>query len=830
MMKQAAVSSSFVFAFLFLVAGLPAQQPGQRAAQPKPEAAAKATKPGAGSDKKDIAREASPAKQREIDPLDWPMWRGPEQNGISRETGISTKWDPKGGEGSNLLWKSHELGGISTPIVMRGKLYSIVRADPETAIEGEKVICVNAETGEKIWENRFNVYLSDVPAERVGWSSVVGDPTTGRVYALGVSGYFLCADGETGKTIWSRSLHEEFGLLSTYGGRTNFPVVYEDMVIISAVVIGWGDMARPAHRFIAFDKATGVPRWFNGTKPLPEDTTYSTPFLGVLGGQAAMVFGSGDGGLWAFQPRTGKPIWNFQMSRRGMDAPPMIHDDVVYMSQAQENIGDTSMGSVVAVDGKGSGDITKSGKIWMEKNITAGKGGPLLIDGRLYIPEESGRVHIFDAKTGERIGKPIRVVGSIVRSSPVYADGKIFHCSTTAFHVMEPTEDGLKFITKMRLPAADEVTASPIISHGRLYITSTSQMYCIGLKDHKVAATERPAPPTEDAVGKNDKPAQVQVVPCELLLSPGEKQELTVRLFNDRGQFLRESKAEFSVQGPGEIDDSGVFHAASDAMHSAAIVTAKVGEITGQARIRIVPPLPWKFTFDNIQLAPPMGGKAGAPEGEPPITWVGARYRHKVRDVDGERVMVKVTTIPKGTRSQSWMGPIDLHDYTIQADLQAAAPRGTTVAAEEEAAKPADEKLPEAQAVSGEAAGLPDMGLIAQRYTIDMMGASQQLQIRSWPPQVATNFSKTIPFTWRPGIWYTVKFRASVEGDKAVLRGKVWPREEQEPTEWTIEAAHDVPNTHGSPGLFGNSTNAEIYIDNITVTPNESRTRAVSKR
>ena len=41
-----------------------------------------------------------------------------------------------------------------------------------------------------------------------------------------------------------------------------------------------------------------------------------------------------------------------------------------------------------------------------------------------------------------------------------------------------------------------------------------------------------------------------------------------------------------------------------------------------------------------------------------------------VREVDGEKVIVKVTTIPKGTRSQSWMGPTDLHDYTIQADVQ----------------------------------------------------------------------------------------------------------------------------------------------------------------
>ena len=56
-------------------------------------------------------------------------------------------------------------------------------------------------------------------------------------------------------------------------------------------------------------KDTGEVVWFKGTKPGPKDTTYSTPTFGVLNGQAAMVFGSGDGGVHAFQPRTGETIW-----------------------------------------------------------------------------------------------------------------------------------------------------------------------------------------------------------------------------------------------------------------------------------------------------------------------------------------------------------------------------------------------------------------------------------------------------------------------------------------------------------------------------------------
>ncbi len=712
----------------------------------------------------------------DIDPFDWPSWRGPEQNGISRETGIIDQWDPdaQGTEG-NVLWRNSEAGGISTPIVLRGKLYTIVRADPGTTKEGEKVICLDAATGKKLWENKFNVYLSDVPAERVGWSSCVGDPTTGHIFVLGVCGYFQCLDGETGKTLWSRSLNEEYGLLTTYGGRTNVPVLFDDLVIISGVIIGWGDMARPAHRFLAFDKKTDETIWFNGTKPLPEDTTYSTPVTAVLKGQAALVFGSGDGGVYAWQPRTGKPIWNFQLSRRGLNVTPVVQDDRVYTAHAEENMDNSTMGGIVAIDGTKSGDITKTGELWRAQGMV-GKSSPLLVDGRVYAFDDGAKMYIVDASTGEPVGKPVKMVGTIMRSSPVYADGKIYACTTSAWHVFEPTKNGVKLVNKLRLSAQDEVSGSPIISHGRVYLPTGAQLYCLGKPDTKPTATARPKLPEEMPLANDDQPATAQVVPAEVLLKPGAHQKFTVRLFNDRGQLLKNSTANFTLTGPGEIDKDGKFLAAAAPAHTATILTAKVGDLQAQARIRVVPELPWKFDFADGQV---------------PVTWVGARYRHIVRDVDGDKVAVKLTTIPKGTRSQSLMGPTDFHDYTVQADVKGALTNNK----------------------------LPDVGVIAQRYTLDLMGSDQKLQIRSWTSQL-DRFSKSVPIKFEPNTWYTIKFRAAAENGKAVLKGKVWKRGETEPTAWTIEAVDEAPNLVGSPGLFGNASDAEIFIDNISVTKN----------
>ena len=609
-------------------------QPGEAAPPARqspqaPSAAQAKAKPAAAVAKVDP--QAKLATTKKLDPLDWPNWRGPEQNGISRETGLADSWDPNSGK--NLLWKSAELRTRSTPIVMHGKLYTLARSEPGTPAEGEKVICADAATGKVLWENKFNVFLSDVPDTRVAWSCCVGDPATGRVYAMGVCGYFQCLDGDTGKTIWSRSLSEEFGLLSTYGGRTNVPVIFDDLVIISAVTTGWGELARPAHRFMAFDKSTGTLVWMNGTRPLPDDTTYSTPFLAVIKGQPLMIFGSGDGSVWAFQPRTGKPVWNFRFSLRGMNVSPLVVGETVYMGQSEENRDDASMGAVGAYNAVGSGDITESNQLWRHKELMVGRSSPIMIDGRLYAVDDSNIVYILDPKTGDEIGKKQKLVGTITRASPVYADGKIFACSTSAWHVLTPTENGVKVAQRLRLPDGEEIHGSPVVSHGRIYLPTTEYLYCIGKADAKPTADPPPAPLAEADVASDGKPAQVQLVPAEVLIKPGETVEFKTRLFNQLGQFLKDTDATYVVVGPGQIDKQGKFTADKSTGHAAATVTAKVGELAGTARVRIEPPLPWKFDFDD---------------GEVPVTWVGARYRHVPRDVDGEPRSRRSRRFPRG--------------------------------------------------------------------------------------------------------------------------------------------------------------------------------------
>ena len=289
------------------------------------------------------------------------------------------------------------------------------------------------------------------------------------------------------------------------------------------------------------------------------------------------------------------------MSRRGLNVSPLVVGDTVYMGQGEENLNNSTQGMLLAFKAGGKGDITDKADVWKLRGVMDSKSSPILVDGRVYAADDGGNLYIVDAETGKRLKTGSSCSARIVRGSPLYADGKIYICSTSGWHCFRVTKDGLKLLQKLRLDSTDEVSGSPIVSHGRIFLPTGTRLYCLGKKDQKPAATPIPAAESEKPVADDDKPTQLQVVPAEALLAPGGKQQFQVRLFNDRGQFLKDSDAKFSLTGPGKITKGGEFKPPSDNANTATIVTAKVGDVTGQARIRVVPPLPWKFDFQKIR-------------------------------------------------------------------------------------------------------------------------------------------------------------------------------------------------------------------------------------
>ena len=124
-------------------------------------------------------------------------------------------------------------------------------------------VAVDVETGEVAWQRHVSVYLSDAPQHRAGWASPAVDRETGNIYMVTV-GLELLAFSPAGEKLWTRSLSEEYGAVSTHGGRTTSPIIEGDKVILSTLLMAWGDLGRPGNRFFAFDKRTGQTIWISG--------------------------------------------------------------------------------------------------------------------------------------------------------------------------------------------------------------------------------------------------------------------------------------------------------------------------------------------------------------------------------------------------------------------------------------------------------------------------------------------------------------------------------------------------------------------------------------
>lgn len=720
---------------------------------------------------------------------EWPNWRGPDQNAVSPETGLISEWSK---DGQNLIWRN-DFTGRSTPVVFDGKVCANGRAG-EGILRQEMVTCFDAGTGERLWERRFNVWHSTVPWNRVGWANVTADPETGYLYVQGVGGLFLCLDSKDGAMVWWRNLTEDFNFMEGYGGRTQTPTVDEDRVIVHFANNSWGDQAIPRHRIFSFDKRTGELIWFaSPAKSMADANAQSTPVVAFINGQRMVVAGNGDGWIYAHQARTGNYVWGFHLSKRAINTTVVVDGDTVYATHSEENLDEPSQGRVVAIDATGQGDVTATHETWRAQ-YGVGFSSPVKHGDRLYIMGNSADLHGLDASTGAHRWEIN--LGTVGKGSPVWADGKLYVTEVNGnFHIVKPGDESAQILNTefIEMPDASryaEIYGSPAVAYGRIYFTTEEGIYCLGdpEKPFEVEDAESSGMASAEA-GPEEReektqPTTLLLVPAEIELTPGEAVEYEVRGYTPLGRFWGEvpgADVAWSLDGlDGEIRN-GRFVPAKNTPYQTGKVVAKRGDVTAEARVRVIQPLPMNEDFESYEV------------GVHPEYLKGAVARYAIGELDGNKVMAKEPA-PGLHRHDTFIGRPDSSDYTIQADVLGTR-SGRRVA---------------------------DVGLINSGYIADLQGALQKLQIRSWSS--ALRMMQETPFSWEPGKWYTMKFQvkqqSKPQGDTALVRAKVWPKGEDEPAEWTLRIEDPLPITEGSPGLIG-YTPSPGYWDNLTVTPNE---------
>jgi outer membrane protein assembly factor BamB len=754
---------------------------------------------------------------------DWTHWRGPEQTGQAKGVHLPATFGLETPGKDNLLWKS-PVGGRSAPIKLGDKLFFLNGTDPGELTEGERVSCLDTNTGKTLWEYRVNVYHSDVVTSRLGWTTLTADPEHGRVYAHTTAGALLCLD-TNGKLVWERQLSEEFGRFTGYGGRIVSPIYDSGLVIVAIINSSWGDMARGANRFLAFDAATGAVAWISEPTAQNKDTYQSHPVIAVINGQRVLIAGGGDGALHAIKVRTGEKVWSYLFCAKAVNPAPVVSGNLVYSAHGDENPEGGPIGRVICVDGSKVDPKTKKPKlVWEYRRANRfGLSHPALADGRLYIPDDSSELFCFNAATGKVLWK--YKYGTVSRGAPLVVGDKLYifdvnaKLSVITLHGDKAPDEAETVEYTFRVPAGAsgfaETHGTPIAVDGKLIFCTQYETYCVAEPNPKPddPGAYKPLPP-ETPFDANAAPAAVRILPFESDAKAGGTVPLKLEFIDANGRAVTPpagAMPQWSLPTPppppnakngppplkGTVAGEGltatvVLDKAPPAQNG--YVAVKAGDLTARARVRVVPQIPYKQDFENV------------PEGATPGGWVNTQGKFVVKKLpDGAKVLSKVNTDgrPPIARANAYITLPTATGYTIEADLL-----GTEVFGK-----------------------LPDMGVVANRYTLILDGKKdpehgRSVRLASWDARPRVN--KVVPFDWKKDTWYRLKFTVDVGEKTATVRGKVWERGQPEPDAWTVTFDDPSPNREGAAALFGYVSNvapdapgSDIYYDNVVLTPNK---------
>lgn len=392
---------------------------------------------------------------------DWSQWRGPQRNGISKEKGLLKSWAT---EGPKLLWKIENAGGgYCTPSVAQGKIFGMGYRD-----DREILWAMDATTGHEIWATPI------AQANRRGKGYEQGSRSTPtvdgtRVYVIGDSGDFVCADVKTGKVLWSKDLVDNFKGHVPDWGYSESPLIDGDKVIVTP----GGSQAT----LIALNKQTGDLLW---KCAIPNNNTagYASCIVATVDGVRQYIQFTAGGGI-GVAAEDGKLLWRY-MRHNGVTAniaTPLYADNHVFISAAYG----TGGGLIRLTRGS---DSFKAEEVYFTQQLKSKHGGMILLGDYIYAMDDPRTLVCLEYKTGKVMWSNGSVGGN---ASVCYADGQLYVRSQGgATALVEATPSG--YIEKGRFNQPQrtgrETWAHPVVANGRLYLRDQNVVYCYDVKQH----------------------------------------------------------------------------------------------------------------------------------------------------------------------------------------------------------------------------------------------------------------------------------------------------------------------------------------------------------
>ncbi len=397
---------------------------------------------------------------------DWPSFRGPNGDGLSKESSAPVQWSAT----ENVAWKADlPRPGNGSPIVAAGRVFVTSAEDAEG--KQRSLYCFDAKNGDKLWVRTVSID-EQMPTHKTNpycGSTPASDGK--RVVVFHGSAGLYCYDLD-GNELWSRNLGE----FRHMWGYAASPFFYRDRIILHA---GPGKNVfltaiNPANG----DEIWSTPEPVEGDGNRREDKnpmgSWCTPVVTSVNGKDLIICMMPTR-VNAYDPESGAIIWScsgIPHSRGSLAySSPVIADNVCFVTGGYR-------GPTIGIRLGGSNDVTKTHRLYRKENSPQSIGSGVAVDGFIYRPNAGApAIQCLDPQTG-KVRWSNRGVGANW-GSIVGAGGLLYVTNqdgTTL--VFKPNPDKYEEIARNKL--GDNCNATPAISGGKIFIRTDGHMFCLG--------------------------------------------------------------------------------------------------------------------------------------------------------------------------------------------------------------------------------------------------------------------------------------------------------------------------------------------------------------
>ncbi|MEY4687113.1 MAG: hypothetical protein RIR76_1136 [Verrucomicrobiota bacterium] len=391
---------------------------------------------------------------------DWPEFRGPGGQGISRGTDLPLQWSAT----ENVLWRQPVPGlGWSSPVTAGGRIFLTTGVAVGDGAPSLRALALELATGRILWDTevfppaetgRASMHKKNSPASP---TPVVHE---GRVYVH--FGHFgtACLDLE-GKVLWrnNRLRYEP------EHGNGGSPIIVGDRLVFSAD-------ARTDPALVALDRRTGEVAWRSARDlEVRQKFSFATPLLIEVAGRPQIVCPA-SGAVIAHDPADGRELWRVRYGGGYSLIPrPVFAHGLIFIGTGY-NRADLL---AIRVDGS-MGDLTDSHIAWRTT-----KGAPLTpstvaVGDELYAVSDMGVATCFNARTGEVYWQEKLEPG--YSASPLAAAGRVYFQSEGG--VATVVAAGRTFRQLARNELGERTLASLAVAENTVLLRSEKALYRIG--------------------------------------------------------------------------------------------------------------------------------------------------------------------------------------------------------------------------------------------------------------------------------------------------------------------------------------------------------------